>query len=162
MWMGQVGREAMGMNNYTPLFGQIVDSSLWEESLAVRILFVTMLAVQDWDHVVRVPDHHLKRKANITDEELLGGLSVLSSPDTKSSIPQPFEGRRIQRVNDGWLLLNGEKYQEMMRESNQRAKWARQKREQRMREKIVKGAVPLPGEAIEVAKFGDGKPSQCD
>lgn len=146
------------MKNYAPIFNSIVDSSLWEEPLHVRITFVTMMALKDADHVVRVKDHHLRRKANVTDQELIDALKVLSEPDRRTSITQDFDGRRIKRVEDGWLVLNGEKYQEMMRVSNQRARWARQKQAQRERQKCH----PLPGERAyeEALRSGDDKRAQ--
>lgn len=142
----------MGVNNYTPLFSQIIDSSLWKEGVNVRVLFITMLASQDSDHVVRVPDHHLPGRANLSEKEVWEGLKVLKSADRKSLFPQPFDGRRIEKVDGGWLILNGEHYQEMMRKANKRAKWARNKRVQRARA----AGRPLPGEAgyVEALKRG--------
>ena len=124
------------METYAPLFASIVESSLWKQPLHVRVLFVTMLPRKDWDHVVRVSDHHLKNMANITDDQTMDGLRILSSPDTSTTIPQPFDGRRIERVEEGWLILNGDKYQRMMKQLNQRAMGAKRKREQRERDLV--------------------------
>ena len=124
------------MRKYTPLFGQIVESSLWREPLHVRVLFVTMLALKDPDHIVREEDHHLKFMANITDDEVIDGLKLLSEADKSTSLPQPFEGRRIERVPEGWMILNGEKYQDWMRRANLQAKRNRQKREKRIKDAV--------------------------
>jgi len=110
---------------------QIVDSSLWEEEYYVRILFTTMLAKKDSDHVVRATAYNLHRWANITQEETAAGLKVLSSPDKKRLDKQDHDGRRIEKVEDGWLVLNGAKYEEMMRqiaEQARKARWARDNR----------------------------------
>lgn len=145
------------MIGYTPLFSSVVDSSLWEEPLHVRVLFLTMLSVKDWDHVVRVSDHHLRRKANLSsDKELLDGLRILSSPDKRTQIEQPFNGRRIEKVEDGWLILNGEKYQAIMKRINLQSKWARNKREQRARKALEKKnkATRLPDVESAVERAG--------
>lgn len=102
------------MNTWTPLWSKIVDSSIWTESLQVRILFVTMLALKDRDHVVRRNPFELARRANLTEDEVVLALKVLESPDTKRKEPQDYDGRRIKKVEDGWLMLNGDKYRRMM------------------------------------------------
>lgn len=125
------------MNRFAPLMSQIVDSSLWTEEYYVRILFTTMLAKKDSDHVVRATAYNLHRWANITQEECLKGLKVLSSPDRKRLDPQEHDGRRIQKVDDGWLILNGAKYEAMMRQIAEQARKARWARENRARQKAI-------------------------
>jgi hypothetical protein len=110
---------------------RIVDSSLWQEEYYVRILFTTMLAKKDSDHVVRATAFNLHRWANITQEEVVEGLRILSSPDKRRLDPQENEGKRIAMVEDGWLVINGAKYEEMMSkiaEQARKAKWARENR----------------------------------
>lgn len=88
-------------------------------------MWITLMACQDPDHVVRVKTHHLRRKANLTDEEVMDALKVLSEPDQRTSIPQEHEGRRIRKVEDGWLLLNGAYYLKLMQDINRKARLAR-------------------------------------
>jgi hypothetical protein len=108
------------MNRYNPIWSQITDSSLWEEPDYVVKIFITMLAKQDRDHVVRGSAFNISRWARKTEAETLEALKVLSSPDTRRLEPQPFEGRRIERVADGWLILNGAHYQDLMMKANRR------------------------------------------
>lgn len=145
------------MQRYAPIFSQIVDSSLWEEPPHVRILFITLLVLQDHDHIVRVQDHHLRRMANLSDDEVLESLRVLSSPDTRSKIPQPFDGRRIERVEGGWKILNGEKYQTAMMLLNKRSKWAAKKRAQRSRRSLPSNGPVSVAEEIFDRNFDPGK-----
>src|SRR5688500_17862748 len=91
---------------WTPIFGTLVTSTIWGESKDVKILFVTMLALKDSEGVVRGTAEGLRRIADLTLEETLEALRVLESPDTKSTREQEFDGRRIRRVEDGWLILN--------------------------------------------------------
>lgn len=104
------------MNTWTPVWSKLPDSSVWAESKDVKILFITMLALKDRDHVVRYNAFELARKANLSEAEVLAAIEVLKSPDTRRLEPQDFEGRRIEKVEDGWLLLNGEKYRRKMQE----------------------------------------------
>lgn len=132
------------MNRYTPLFSQIVDSSIWMEEDAVCKVFLTLLAKQDGDHVVRGSAFNIAQWAKKSEQEVIDALGVLSAPDTKRLEPQPFDGRRIQKVDDGWLLLNGQKYQQMMFEANRRAYQRQKQAEYRAKKK----STPSPGEAI--------------
>jgi hypothetical protein len=115
------------MNTYTPLFSFIVDSSIWAEDDATCKIFVTMLALKDADHIVRFSAFQIGRKANKTEQEVLDAFLVLASPDRKRVEPQEFDGRRIKKVPEGWLVLNGEKYKRM---AIQEATKARNRRSQ--------------------------------
>lgn len=140
--------------NFTPIFEEIVDSSIWTESDMVIKVFLTMLAKKDRDYVVRASAFNIARWANKTEEEVLKALKVLSSPDRKRVEPQEFEGRRVKKVEDGWLLLNGEKYDRKMRLLFERARKARWARENRIggsgRADIDQAPIPVvPGKTFE-------------
>ena len=144
----------MATHTWTPLWSKIVDSSIWSEPDTVRIVFVTMLAKKDSDHVVRATAFNIAKWANKTEEEVLKALKVLSSPDKKRLEPQPHEGRRIEKVEDGWLMLNGEEYRKMVQDEMRKA---RLRRAQDNYRKLHKDDVPLKGEVKAVKEFGDGK-----
>lgn len=108
------------MNTWTPLFSKIVDSSVWTLPDYVCKIFVTMLALKDADQVVRYNAFGLAQRSHKTEKEVLEALKILSSPDKNRLEPQPYEGRRIEKVADGWRLLNGEHYENMMRSLNRR------------------------------------------
>lgn len=138
--------------SFTPLFEEIVDSSIWAESDLVVKVFLTMLAKKDRDYVVRASAFNLARWANKTEEEVLKALKVLMSPDTKRVEKQEFDGRRVKKVDDGWLLLNGKKYDEKMRLMFERARKTRWAQENRVSKK---GPAPVrvqeAGKSIEQA-----------
>ncbi len=110
------------MKNWAPLWNSIVESSIWDEPDVVMKVFVTMMAVKDSDHIVRKSAYQIAFLARKTEVEVLDALKVLSSPDTKRIGPQPHEGRRIQAVEEGWLILNGEKYRAMVQLEAKRAR----------------------------------------
>jgi hypothetical protein len=117
--------DSVDMNTWTPLFSKIVDSSLWSAPDFVCKVFVTMMALKDADQVVRYNAYALGKKCWPGDpkaeKRALEALKYLSSPDKERIEPQPHEGRRIQKVEGGWLLLNGQEYEDLMRALNRRA-----------------------------------------
>jgi hypothetical protein len=141
-----------GTEHFTPLFSNVVYSTLWTESDLVVKVFLTMLAKMGRDYVVKANSFNISLWANKTEEEVLKALKVLMSPDTKRVEKQEFEGRRVKKVDDGWLLLNGKKYDEKMRLMFERARKTRWARDNRV---VGKGPVPVQrqdeGKPIEVA-----------
>ncbi len=108
------------MNTWAPLFSKIVDSSIWLEPDYVVKVFITMMAKKDSDQVVRGSAFNIAQWAKKTEKEVLDALKILAAPDTKRLEKQPFEGRRVQKVEDGWLILNGRFYEDLMRKANRR------------------------------------------
>ncbi len=133
------------MDTYAVIFSKIVDSSLWDEDDLVVKVFLTMLAKKDKDQVVRGNAYMIGRWARKTEKEVLEALKVLSSPDKGRLEPQEFDGRRIEKVSDGWKILRGQYYQDLMVEVNRRAGKAKAEQERRIRMKLAHGT-PLSGE----------------
>jgi plasmid stabilization system protein ParE len=126
------------------LWSSIVDSSLWTEPDHVLKIFLTMLALKDADHVYRGTAFNLARRANKTEAEVLDALKVLASPDKTRVEAQPFEGRRIQMCEDGWKILNGEKYRQQVQDEMRKARWRRA--QQKRRDKAKGHSHGMPGE----------------
>ena len=88
-----------------------------------------MLACCRKDGICPVTAGGLARLANISPEKAQEALEVLSSPD-EDTLTQANEGRRIERADSGWRLLNWQSYREMaksemIKEQNReaQAKW---------------------------------------
>jgi len=128
------------MNTYSPIFSLIVDSSIWAEDDSTCKVWITLLALKDADHIVRLSAFQIGRKANKSEQEVLDALYVLSQPDKKRIEPQEFDGRRIKKVPEGWLILNGEKYKRMAIKEAIKAKNRRSIAAYRARAKEVNGA----------------------
>lgn len=125
------------MTGWTPLFQQIVASSIWSAPDHVRIAWVTLLAITPRDGVAPITAGGLARMANITREQAEDALNVLSSPD-EDTLTQKNEGRRIERVAGGWKLLNWHDYRDkakaaMVREQNReaQARWRESQEEEK-------------------------------
>lgn len=104
------------MTGWTPLFQQIIGSSIWGAENHIRIAWITMLAVANKDGIAPVTAGGLARLANISREEAAEALEALSSPDD-DTLTQEFEGRRIERCDTGWRLLNFVKYRDMAKKA---------------------------------------------
>lgn len=134
--------------SWAPLFSKIVDSSIWQEPDDVVKIFLTMLAKKESDHVVRGNAYMIGKWAKKEEQEVIDALKVLSSPDTKRIEKQPYDGRRIERVDDGWLILNGQHYEDEMRKISRRVYKTKKAREYRDKGRLIRNGKPLPGETL--------------
>lgn len=100
---------------YNKIFTKILDSSIWLESAATRIVWVVFIATHDEDGFAAFASPaNLARRAAVSMEECLEAIRILESPDTNSSDPEN-EGRRIERVPGGWMVLNAKKYRDIVK-----------------------------------------------
>jgi hypothetical protein len=118
--------------SWTPLFSDIVDSSVWRLPAYVRVAWITILAMKDYrTHKFRTNPYLLADKAKITEEEAEEALRIFQEPDKRSLNPDN-EGRRIKQLENGeYVVLNGAIWSKKMAAENRRA-WDRaRKREER-------------------------------
>jgi len=99
---------------YNKLFTKILDSSIWLESTPTRLVWITMIAAMDEDGMCQFASvANLAHRARVTKEEAESAIACLESEDVDSSDPEN-EGRRIERVPGGWIVLNARKYRELV------------------------------------------------
>lgn len=108
------------MSGFTKLFSSITSSSIWNESDKTRIVWITMLAMAEADGVVRASVGGLAHVARVSRRDCEAALERLMSPDTDSRSPEN-DGRRIQKVDGGFFLLNYGKYREARSEDERKA-----------------------------------------
>lgn len=127
---------------YNKLFTKILDSSIWLENTPTRLVWITMLAAMDEDGMCQFASvGNLAHRARITKEEAEEAVLRLESPDPDSSDPDN-EGRRIERVPGGWIVLNASKYRDLV--TREVAKEKTRVRVARHREKkVCNGSVTL-------------------
>jgi hypothetical protein len=89
----------------------VLDSSLWVEDAEVRITFITMLAMCDAVGLCAATAPGIARRANLPLGRVRTALAKLEAPDLESRTTDN-EGRRIRRVNGGYLVLNYVDYQQ--------------------------------------------------
>lgn len=102
----------MASTGYVKIFGSILGSSVWGESPTTRIVWITMLAMADANGHVEASVPGLARYANVTVKQCEAALAALSAPDPHSKTPD-HEGRRIEKADRGWTILNYLLYREM-------------------------------------------------
>lgn len=145
------------MHTWTPLFSKIVDSSIWSEPDHVVKVFLTMLAKKDFDFIVRGSAYNISCWAKKTEAETIDALKVLCSADTKRLEPQPFDGRRLEKVEGGYRILNGQYYHDLMRSANRRDYKAAKERQY-----YAKRSKPSPGEPGYIALLQTQGPEAAD
>jgi hypothetical protein len=91
-----------------------------------------MLALADKDGIVPASVPGLANLSRISIEKCEEALGVLAAPD-KYSRTVEFEGRRIEKVDGGWRLLNHGKYRRMLSAEERREYLATKQREYRSR-----------------------------
>src|SRR6516162_3311913 len=97
---------------YTKIFSSLIASTIWREDDKTRLVWITLLALKDERHVVMGSVPGLADLARVSLEECQRALEKLSAPDTWSG-NQEHEGRRIEKCEGGWLILNGAYYQRL-------------------------------------------------
>lgn len=99
---------------YNKIFTKILDSSIWLEADPTRIVWITMIAAMDEDGMCHFASvENLARRAVVDVEKAKEAVRVLESADSNSCDPE-HDGRRIERVPGGWLVLNAKKYKELV------------------------------------------------
>jgi len=122
------------MKGYTKLFETILDSSVWSEDAATRIVWVAMLAMSDQHGVVEASIPGLARRANVTIGECQAALECFLGPDEYSRT-EDWDGRRIEKIDGGWRLLNHSKYRSRLSEVDKREKDAERAKRYRERKR---------------------------
>lgn len=143
------------MNTWAPIWSTIVDSSLWEEDGDTVKVFMTMIATKDSDHICRLDAYRIAKKCYLDELKVLDILKLLASPDQRRKTQQQYEGRRIKAVEDGWLILNGEKYRAMVRDEMRKARNRRAQAAWRARRSKTAGG-PSAEELRQVKEFNNG------
>lgn len=119
--------------SYTKLFSSIVTSTIWTEDDKTRIVWITMLALADKNGEVQASIPGLARIAGVSVSDCETAIGKFLAPD-RYSRTMDDEGRRIEPIEGGWVLINHAKYREMA--SRDEAREADTKRKRRYREQL--------------------------
>lgn len=92
---------------YAKLFSRITESSLMEEPMNVRYVFMMLLAIADQVGDVVGTDVAISRRINVNVSEFQGCVDALMQPDPNSN-SQEQEGRRVVSCESqrGYHLVN--------------------------------------------------------
>lgn len=104
-------RGSVVSGGFVKLDSNILDSSIWAESAETRIVWLTMLAMADSEGMVRATAPGIARSARVSIEAVRLALATFEAPD-EDSRTLAHDGRRIERVDGGYILLNYLKYRD--------------------------------------------------
>lgn len=130
------------MAGWAKLFSSIVTSSVWTEDDATLRVWIAMLATADGEGVVEgsVPGFASLARVNVPQME--AALEKLTAPDPYSRTPD-HEGRRLEVIEGGWLVLNYCKYrQQAQAKEGSRAPYYRAYRKRRREESFTERREP--------------------
>ncbi len=123
---------------FTKLFSSITESTIWAEPDAVRIVWITMLAMADRHGRIWASIPGLANRARVSLEACEDALDRFQKPDKYSRTPD-YEGRRVEAIDGGWRLLNHAKYRAIRDEESAleaKRKWAAKNRAKGKVEKV--------------------------
>jgi len=99
---------------YTKLFSSIVTGSIWNESHATRIVWITLLALANKHGEVSAAVPGLAVVSRGKQMRNAGkAVSVLESPDQDSRTKE-LDGRRIIPIEGGWQIVNYTKFRNLI------------------------------------------------
>ncbi|MCW8965292.1 MAG: hypothetical protein OQK82_01195 [Candidatus Pacearchaeota archaeon] len=116
------------MSGFAKLQSSIIHSTIWREPHHIRIVWITMLAMADSKGVVEGSVPGLADAARVNLRECIEALDRLKSTDEWSRDPEN-QGRRIEDVPGGWVILNYLKYRDPL--STERVRKHREKQKKR-------------------------------
>jgi len=122
---------------YNKLFTSILDSSIWLEEPTTKVVWVTLIAAMDEDgfaHFSAVKN--LANRAVLSLKDTEAAIKILESPDPNSA-DKEFDGRRIERVPGGWMVLNARKYHDLTTRAVAKEKLRQRVQKHRVRKRIA-------------------------
>lgn len=128
-----IGQKFNHMSTYVKLFSDILDSTVWDAPSHVRVVWITLLAMADRDGIVSASVPGLAKRARVERTQCEQALALFMAPDPDSRTTD-FEGRRLQVVPGGWLLLTYEKHRDRATLAEKRQKDADRKARARARD----------------------------
>jgi uncharacterized phage protein (TIGR02220 family) len=106
---------------YNKLFTKILDSTVWLEPDATRLVWITMLAAMDEDGFVALSSvGNVAARARVSLEDAQKAVAALEADD-RHDPGQEHGGRRIERVPYGWMVVNASKYRDIVARETARA-----------------------------------------
>lgn len=101
------------MAGYTKLFNSILASTIWNEDNDTRIVWITLLAMAGKNGIAEGSVPGIAVFARLPVDATRKALEKLAAPDPDSR-SQEHDGRRIEAVDGGWLIINHAKYRAKM------------------------------------------------
>lgn len=128
---------------FNKLFTKILDSSIWLEPTSTRIVWITLLAAMDQDGYAHFSAiENLASRARVTPAEAEAAVECFLRPDANSGNPAN-DGRRVERVPGGFLILNAQAHRDLMSREVMREQTRVRVARHRENEKLKKWRKPM-------------------
>ncbi len=112
------------MGGFTKIFSSIVTSTIWGEDGDTCKIWVTLLSQANAKGETDITIPGLSRMTLIPIEKCEEAMEKFQRPD-KYSRSQEKEGRRIEKIDGGWLIINYKRYRDK-RDADVRKEQSRQ------------------------------------
>jgi uncharacterized phage protein (TIGR02220 family) len=89
----------------------IVFKSIWNEDSDTKVVWITMLAMAESDGLLQAAVTGIATVSKVSIENTQKAIDIFLAPD-KLSTNTANEGRRIERVQEGYKILNYEAYRQ--------------------------------------------------
>ena len=99
-------------SNWGTIHSRITRSSLMEAPITARYIFFMFISQTDGTGFVQGTVPGLAREFHVPTEEFRECVEILESPDPDSGSLE-HEGRRLKKVQGGWVVLNYQKYTDL-------------------------------------------------
>jgi hypothetical protein len=104
---------------FTKLFSSITSSTIWVEDPETKVVWITMLAMADKKGRVFASIPGLAKDAVVSVDATRKAIERFLAPDPDSRSTE-CEGRRIEKIDGGWKLINHAKYRAIRDEDDRR------------------------------------------
>jgi hypothetical protein len=143
------------MDTYVKIFQSILDSTVWQEDLPTKVVWITLLAMKDCDGYVGASIPGLASRAGVSVEQCEKALHKFLEPDPYSRSKENG-GRRIKEAPGGWVVLNHLMYREKLSAEERREYQRIKQAEYRARKRqLAKGVQPAGVVYAEESRPGD-------
>ena len=132
-------------DKWTKLTRGIIHSTVWQQPLHIKIVWIAMLAMKDEYGNVYASVPGLARAAGVDEGQAEEALHHFMQPDPKSRC-KDNEGRRIAEIPGGWNILNHFLYRDntdSLKEYN-RKKQAEYRARKKRKEEMARPAIKQP------------------
>lgn len=122
---------------YNKLFTKILDSSIWLAPDPHRLVWITFIAAMDQYGIAQFACvENLAARARVSVEDTAAAVKAFENPDPYAP-DQEYEGRRIERIDGGWVVLNAKKYKDIVTRAVANAQSAQRMAKKREKDRAV-------------------------
>ncbi len=133
---------------FVKIHDAIFSSSIIEEDLIVRWIWICFLAACDRNGNVHGTEPALARKANVSLKDFQKAVAVLTRPDSTSTSPDHGGRRLVKLAGNLWFCVNYLFYRNMKDPAEERENAKLRQRKSRANRKKDGGAVTDPSHAV--------------